>query len=322
MALMPFVMFGLSAMVVSAARDERHSQLHPPTSLSDLGKGFTCPDECLECCQAHATGVFEFGWLGMHTDDRYKCVLKNSSKLPPGCIDTEAQTHERKHMGRSQYKVTCPFGDGLKGDEAAARRNQLPSQCSKRMGCCCHKNQEPWERCFDISVNAASFQQVSSKTGTKEFFVREKVQTKINNGTCVKPSSRPKHYNFRIKDKLTKVSKLGIHGRCCLNTSLTRKDVRTGTDYKTKRTQSGTYEIRIPVWDKVSWIACKIFERVYVCTEDNGLTQSGTLYKGLPFGQCLGLTPYSGPILKVNDHGGVGCPVTHRATDCVCEEEC
>jgi len=322
MTLMPFVMLGLSVMVVSAFRTKHEDQPYPPMSLSELGGDFVCPDECLECCQAHATGFFRFGWLGRRTDERYKCVLKNSSKLPPGCNGAKAQTHERTYMGRSQYKVTCPFGDGLKGDKAEARRKQLPSQCSKRMDCCCDMNHKPWLQCFGVSVKAKNFQQVSDKTGSKEFFVLE-AQTKMNNGSCVNPSLKEKALEYQTHVSKMEVSKLGTHGRCCLRIGKTSKSVRTGTRYTSQRTAAGPIKrVSHPIHKTVSWTACKEFEALYLCTEDKGITQSGSLYKGIPIGQCLGQTSDSGPTLKVNDYGVLGCPNTHFTKDCMCEEEC
>lgn len=297
------MLLGISAAVVGAVRHIHQVELTPfeGPRAPDMGDNWKCPDECLDCCQAHKKGIL----AGMHTNDRFKCWLKNSSTLPPGCDDAEAEVKERNDA--PGFKVTCPFGDGLTGGRAKERRKLLYKKCSTTAKCCCPHSDKTNIECLPTDIgDVKTLTHLSRVTGQEHRFIRDDPQMANNGGACINTSLVPVEYEELIGNKKV----LGTHGRCCLRAQeITHREIRgtrstfvpgrtagigrfhmgQGNNRVTRFRPAGTTHRGATRYTYKKRIHCVEFEKLWRCHygSDRGLTQAGIHYKRVPKGQCM-----------------------------------
>jgi hypothetical protein len=251
-----------------------------------VSKKFECPDECQECCAASwsKNWIKSFGL----SQTAFKCVLKTPFKklgdaaqaelsLPKG---RKCTSPKKKNYSPLQAKVECDYTEEEKGAKPWASRDM--ARCSQITKCCCPAS-EDWTEytCLDVQTNgvsSSSVQMTSPSRHTEETFrqVPAAAQQYENKAkTCVNPTNAPLAYQL---DAYSLKNKDG----CCMKTETKTEKEKYLCNFDSDKEEW--------CYRDVHWEACVQFEKLYHCSTDGGLLQSGTRFKRVSAkaGICLG----------------------------------
>mmetsp|Transcript_81971 Transcript_81971/g.213460 ORF Transcript_81971/g.213460 Transcript_81971/m.213460 type:complete len:308 (+) Transcript_81971:81-1004(+) len=306
---MLYTIFALAATLACAVRfqTESPSAPEPPEAENDTSKtdlqplveeapkiDFQLPKECSEVCpdkRSFFDKVFQ-----LKQKYRYKCILKDHTKLPPGCNDRDAKLRRRK-SSRAQYKISCPFGTKALAKQAL---QVIPKKCSEEMKCCCNSAERlSFRTCLPMHITDEIVFHPSILSPDNPRAFKRISQTYSNPGECVNVTDP-------LKYQLAEDDELSDHGKCCIETELSPN-------------VSGT---------EARYTMCTKFEQLYHCSPlDDHSTQIGQFYQKITDGQCLGdRSPGDLKITRATALHDFKCPkgfYAPKASDaCACKVEC
>jgi len=256
------------------------------------------------------------------SDHKFKCILRDRNNVPAQCDLSPVSA--RRHEGDKQSKVTCklPPNIGMFGPDKSleadfkSQLKKLPEKCAHDFVCCCNKV-ESEEECLPRTVTAEQVTHKSLSTGSDGTFFRLPQFEENESDQCLDSSTDPLEYNivrhrelvenehytsFKVvseyeldqidgtyeKRSYFQVDALSTNGRCCRKTKPMTK-VLKGTihgKHRAPREHGLSYNVHHHVEEQLNWIRCVEFEPVFHCSNDGGLTQTGSLYVRVEKGYC------------------------------------
>lgn len=257
----------LSLPTVESARLSEHS-------ASNSSKNFKCPSQCQECCTAHWAKTFVGNWGT--SGKRFKCIpKKNEVPTDRACTSPEERSHSRP-----QVKVECDY---TQEEMDAEIWDDLDEKCSKYSKCCCDTDEDWTERvCLGLDIKSKYTREISPKSQIEETYLIQPQTFNNRNEACKDPRHQALEY------QTGKRSSFRSSG-CCLRTE--RKSTRERYSCGRTCTGSRTRICRTRYCHRtIYWTGCAEWEELFYCSKDDGLTQSGSVYKRISSktGMCLG----------------------------------